>query len=64
MCNVLYKILAKVLENRLEKIFPITISEEQSALVPGYNILDNVLVDFEIVHYMKKIIVGKKVRFH
>lgn len=49
LCNVIYKILAKVLTNKLNKVMPKVIGDNQSTFVAGKQIQDNILVVHEIL---------------
>ena len=53
ICNVIYKILSKVLVNRLKPILNSIISEAQSAFIADRFITDNILIAFETLHHMK-----------
>lgn len=52
--NVIYKLMSKVLTNRLKILLSTIISKNQSAFIPGRLILNNIIVVNETLHYMKK----------
>ena len=56
---MVYRVLAKVLANRLKKILLEIVSEAQSASVPRRLITDNVLIAFETMQHIKQRRKGK-----
>ena len=59
LCNILYKIIAKVLANRLKRVLKEIVRLNQSAFIPGKLIFDNALVAFETIYSMKERHTGK-----
>lgn len=59
LCNVLVRILSKVLTNRLKLCLNSIVSDRQSAFIEGRLLTNNALLAFEINHYMKRKIQGK-----
>lgn len=53
MCNFAYKIISKILANRLKQWLPDLIAEEQNAFVGGRQIQDNILVVHEVLYQMR-----------
>lgn len=50
LCNVVYKIISKVVANRLKPLLPSLVSVEQSRYVEGRQILNNIIQAHEVVH--------------
>jgi hypothetical protein len=50
LCNVVYKIISKVVANRLKPLLPTLVSGEQSGYVEGRQILNNIIQAHEVVH--------------
>ncbi|XP_020687616.2 uncharacterized protein LOC110103303 [Dendrobium catenatum] len=53
LCQTIYKIVAKVLVNRMQSLLPNLISEEQAAFVPGRSISDHCFLGQEVLNKFK-----------
>ena len=53
LCDAIYKLVTKVISNRLEGLLSGIISDTQLTFTPGRLIRDNIIVAFEFFHAMK-----------
>jgi hypothetical protein len=54
LCNTIYKVVSKVIVERLKVCIPLIISPFQTGFVPGRNIHENIVVAQEMIHSMLK----------
>lgn len=54
LCNVAYKIVTKVIINRIKPLLPMLISNTQASFVPGRQITDNIVIVQEVIHTMRR----------
>ena len=59
LCNVIYKLITKIIVNRIKPVMSTIISPNQCSFVPGRLSSDNIIVAQEVIHTMKTM-KGKK----
>lgn len=52
--NVSYKIITKVIVNKLKSIMPSLISGTQASFVEGWSISNSIIVAQEVIHYIRR----------
>eukprot|EP00253_Pinus_taeda_P005332 PITA_05332 len=53
LCNIIYKIISKIIATRLKLLLPLIISPEQSGYVEGRQIMDGIILTHETIHSLK-----------
>lgn len=53
LCNILYKLIAKVIANRLKVIIHNIILDSQNVFVPETQISDNIFIAYELLYLLR-----------
>lgn len=53
LCNLVYKLISKILSSRLRHLLELIIHSSQATFVPHRSIGDNIIINHEVMFYMK-----------
>lgn len=53
LCNVIYKLVTKIIANRIKNFLSDLISPNQCSFIPGRHSSDNVIITQEVIHTMR-----------
>lgn len=54
LCNVILKLITKIMANRLRSTLDRVVSPSQAAFIPNRSINDNTILNHEIMHFMNE----------
>jgi len=54
LCNVAYKVVSKVIVNRIKSILDKVVTPTQASFVSGRQITDNIVIAQEMLHTMRR----------
>lgn len=54
LCNMVIKVITKVIANRLKSLITKLVKENQSSVIQGRQALDNMVILQEVIHSVKK----------
>ena len=63
LCNFAYKIISKIMANKMRSLMGFCISQNQSAFIPGRIIHDNIIIAHEVYHNLRRKKKSKKYEF-
>jgi len=53
LCNVIYKIISKLIANKIKPLLKSMISQEQGGFVEGCQIMDGIIIAHETIHLLQ-----------
>lgn len=58
LCNILIKVITKFIASRLKEVLNMVVSDTQSAFIRGRLTSENIMISYEVMHYLKRKKVG------